>query len=243
MFISSLAYAELPRFIIGGHTTPSSSHIAHSTVALIAQSSQGQSLCTASVVANDLAVTAAHCVSDGAARLQNMTLYFTTRLTQVSEAQTREVDHIAVHPSWSPGRAVNTADVAVLHFNGGLPQGYMPAALLPFDAELAAGESVEIAGYGISDAQNDAGSGVLRQIELKIANPRFSETEVELDQSHGGGACHGDSGGPAYVVIAGQPYLFGITSRGSGDCDVDVIYTRIAAYGDWFGDASRALRR
>ena len=105
------------------------------------------------------------------------------------------------------------------------------------------GEKIELAGYGISDASDNIGAGILRKTSVIVLNPKFSSTEIELDQSHGGGACHGDSGGPAYLMIKKHPYLFGITSRGEGQCDREVIYTKIAAYQKWFTQAVRRLRK
>ena len=49
--------------MVGGKSVAASSWIAHTVVALVASGKRGQSLCTASVVASDLAVTAAHCVT------------------------------------------------------------------------------------------------------------------------------------------------------------------------------------
>src|SRR5262249_22116808 len=51
---------------------------------------------------------------------------------------------------------------------------------------------------------------------------------------HGKDACHGDSGGPAYVVRSdGQLLLGGITSRGPDPCGQFGIYTRVPEHMDW----------
>ncbi len=235
------AFAHAP--IIHGTAVASKSWIAQTVVALIGQSSQGQSLCTASVVASDLAVTAAHCVTEEGTRLPiPVTLIFAVDIEKAASADFRAVDAVDFPASWNPNGTKNTGDVALVHFNGGLPAGYSPSDLLPFDQLLKKDARVEIAGYGITDAHQNTGDGKLRHTTIRLLNPDYSQTEVQLDQSQGGGACHGDSGGPAYLVIQGNPYLFGITSRGAGDCDVDVIYTRIEPYRDWFEKAAKALR-
>lgn len=231
--------------IIGGTVVTAQNWIAQTVVALTATSDEGEALCTASLVAKDLAVTAAHCVTPSSpSHPAVLTLLFGKNIHSVDANHTRLVDRVEVPAEWNPhaSAATDTSDVALVHFTGGLPLGYSASDLLPFDQTLSAGQSVELAGYGISNASADAGAGILRKTQVKIANPHYSVSEVQLDQSQGGSACHGDSGGPAYVVISNHPYLFGITSRGGGNCDEDVIYTEISAYADWFTQASAVLR-
>ena len=249
-FASANAPAQMQSRIIGGQTVTGSDWIAHTVAAFVATNSQGQALCTASVVANDLAITAAHCISDqGANPVQSAkgttyTLVFNTNIKGANQSTIRNVDAAEIPSQWKPdsGSDSNTSDVAVVHFSGGLPAGYQISDLLPYNMNLTVGESVELAGYGISNATQDTGAGILRKTAVTVTNPNFSPSEVELDQSHGGGACHGDSGGPAYVLINNHPYLFGITSRGGGNCDETVIYTRISVWSDWFKQASDKLR-
>jgi secreted trypsin-like serine protease len=80
-----------------------------------------------------------------------------------------------------------------------------------------------------AEAQDD-GSGTLRKTAVKIFEPQFGGSEVVLDQREGTGACNGDSGGPAYILVNGQLQLFGITSRGNVTCDVFAVYTNILAH-------------
>ena len=40
----------------------------------------------------------------------------------------------------------------------------------------------------------------------------------------------GDSGGPAFVTRAGKLVLVGVTSRGSGNCDGEGIYTDVRQF-------------
>ncbi|CAN5951503.1 unnamed protein product [Sphagnum jensenii] len=248
-FLSLSAHADRP-LIIGGQTVSASDWIAHSVVAFVATNAESQALCTASIVANDLAITAAHCISDQgsdpvkSAAGTNYTLIFKTTLQGAAQSDLRQVDGVEIPSEWDPSSNSdsNTSDVAVVHFSGGLPTGYEISDLLPFNETLTVGENVELAGYGISNATADTGAGILRKTTVTITNPNYSSSEVELDQTHGGGACHGDSGGPAYVLIDNHPYLFGITSRGGGNCDETVIYTKISAYADWFKKASDTLR-
>ena len=232
-------------FIVGGKTVSSNDFIAHSVVALVSKSASGEALCTASLVNTDLAITAAHCVTDASGnRINELALVFARTLKGINPDKVRRVDQALVPADWNPAGSsdYNTGDVALIHFSGGLPEGYSPSDLLPFDQEFQKGDSVMLAGYGITNAVSEAGAGILRKREVKVLNPNYSDTEIEFDQSEGGGACHGDSGGPAYFIINGHPYLFGITSRGAGNCDIEVVYSKISAYSKWFKDAVAKIR-
>ncbi|MNY53743.1 Trypsin [compost metagenome] len=90
-----------------------------------------------------------------------------------------------------------------------------------------------LAGYGLTDGVNKTGDNLLRKTDVQIIE-HFGKTEVALDQSQGKGACHGDSGGPAFLKVAGVEYVWGITSRGIGkdgvdDCSLFSLYTKVTA--------------
>ncbi len=89
------------------------------------------------------------------------------------------------------------------------------------------------------------GTGVLRKTTVKIADSKFGASEVLLDQTSGTGACHGDSGGPAYVVANGKLYLWGVTSRGANDpkndCSKNAVYTNAYVYKTWLNQAAKKL--
>ena len=243
LLLNSSAFAATQ--IIGGTKVTASNWIAKTVVALVEDSSMGEALCTASLVAPDLAVTAAHCVTNpDSSPVEALHLVFATDLKKADASKIRAVDRVMIPSQWKPAgnRPKDTSDVALVHFAGGLPSGYSPSDLLPFDEALLIGQKVILAGYGISDASADTGAGILRKTEVTVEDPTFSPTEIQLDQSRGGGACHGDSGGPAFIMRNGHPLLFGITSRGEGNCDQDVIYTKIVSYAEWFAEATKKIR-
>jgi hypothetical protein len=133
---------------------------------------------------------------------------------------------------------MDQGDIAVVKFKGGIPEGYAPAKVISSEEPLKVGAPVTLSGYGISNAQRKTGAGVLRKTNVKIAKARKGKSEMILDQSHGHGACHGDSGGPAYVRVHGKMVLAGVTnrsypSRGQDDCAHGVVYTKLSAYRSW----------
>ncbi len=242
LFSMHSSFAASP--IIGGHAVLATDFISKSVVAFVSTSSQGQALCTASLVAPDLAITAAHCVKDSSPAPQAQFVLVFGNDIHKAGVETRTVDKVEIPSQWKPNAQpeFDTSDVALLHFAGGLPAGYVISDLLPFDQTPKNGDEVTLAGYGITDGSTNFGAGLLRKVQVKVLNANFSATEIEFDESDGGGACNGDSGGPAYVMIDNHPYLFGLTSRGGSECDQDVIYSKISAYAQWFTDAVKAIR-
>lgn len=245
--------SQMDDLIIGGRTATRKDEVTFTTVSLI-DTEQG-SLCTASILSETIAVTAAHCVEG---RVEAMKLSFGIN---VSKNRFRQVQEVAVPELWQRKnhhgydesvRDVNldaehdTGDIALVKFSGGLPPGYRPAAVMG-NHKLVDGETVTLAGYGITNGSRDTGAGRLRLVDTQIKNANFSRSEVSIDQSHGKGACHGDSGGPAFITSPNGGYqLWGITSRGQGgppdDCNGFAIYTKIKSYSKWINSVAKAWR-
>lgn len=216
--------------IIGGTEVKEIDPILRSVVAVYDKGSK--QLCSGSLLENNVIVTAAHCVGS-----DELYIFFGTALSP--QAPRRLVDVIAISNYWETRYAEeqNSGDIALLHFAGTLPDGYKPATMFKDKKALRKDLEVVIAGYGVDNSMAATGSGVLRKTKLKIADPKFSVSEITLDQSHGTSACHGDSGGPAYVEVNGELQLFGVTSRGVNDakkdCTANVAYTSTIYYGAW----------
>lgn len=219
--------------IIGGKNATGTEDFSKSIASVLNVVEGG--LCTASIYSDSILITAAHCVSGPASSLR---VLFGTDLQNANRV-IRSVVAYQVSPLY-PLRSTerfNTGDVAVVRFSGGLPPGYVPAKILSDVSALKNGTSVLLAGYGINDGAAKTGAGVLRYVDVEIQDASYSETEVLLDQTKGKGACHGDSGGPAYVRVNGQWMLWGITNRGINDprdlCSVSAAYASIPFYMNW----------
>ncbi|MNL53231.1 Trypsin [compost metagenome] len=72
---------------------------------------------------------------------------------------------------------------------------------------------------------------------MRISDAFFGASEVLVNQKEGQGACRGDSGGPAFLEINGEYFLWGITSRGVVDtqrlCNAFAAYTNLFAHSTW----------
>ncbi len=228
--------------IVGGTNVPSQDVIAKSTVALII----GPALCSGSVIADDLIVTAAHCLAD---QPSSVKIIFANQVTPETMKKAVEASRYAVNPDYRSDKTTpDQNDIALVEFKGGLPKGFAHADLLSDPRLLKRGETVVLAGFGISDAETKKGAGTLRETTVQIADENFGKTEILVAENHGHGACHGDSGGPAFVKSDANLLLWGVTSRSypnsaPDDCAHEAIYTKIMDQMDFIHHAIPKLRK
>lgn len=218
--------------IIGGTDVAAGSYIAQTVVSVYDQSSDN--FCTGVILADNIIVTAAHCLGE---KPENMFVVFGLNF---QNAMQFPVDKFQPSPYWNTPGTI-PGDIALLHFAGNMPSGFRAATLLP-SGYLQNTMNVTLAGYGINDEQNQTGAGVLRMASASIANAAYSTSEVEVNQNNGQGACEGDSGGPGYISVNGQYYLWGVTDGGiDPTCRGLAIYTNISFYSVWIQNTSAKL--
>ncbi|MDB5592157.1 MAG: peptidase [Enterovirga sp.] len=217
------------------------------------ESSRGE-LCSGAVIAPDLVLTAAHCVLQRAAYRVVVVDRRFRRITVKALAA-------AMHPDFVPGTTPRNQpgiDLAILKLARPLGPDFSP--LDPAAAtNVAPGESVNLAGFGLA-AENRRGSGrVLRQTRLmslgtlEVGNRVLvMADEDRMAETTGAGACRGDSGGPIVRRDAGGGYqLLGIVSWSSGAlrsstptaCGGLTAVTPVAEHGRWIASRSEELRR
>ena len=90
------------------------------------------------------------------------------------------------------------------------------------------------------------GDGVLRKVDgILVSQVINNNKELVLDQKKLKGACHGDSGGPAYLKNTdGSVVQVGVTSRGLealGNCNISAVYTSTIAHADWIKSSTDSL--
>ena len=83
--------------VVGGHLVKAGNELKKSVVAVVAQNNEGDSLCTGSIIAEDMILTAAHCVEKDSGRL---TVVFAIQLKGVTDSVVRRADAVIQHPLW-----------------------------------------------------------------------------------------------------------------------------------------------
>ncbi|HET6581930.1 MAG TPA: S1 family peptidase [Nannocystaceae bacterium] len=203
-----------PRPIVGGEPTEAGDF--DGVVAVVA----GSGLCTGTVVAPRLVLTAAHCLA-GLRQDTEIEVYFGQEINAADKVAATDY---GVHPMFCPDCKEDIYDYGyvVIASDFTVPDGF----LLPittqdeWDEAMVDGREVTLVGYG-EDPEIEAlnkGIGVKREVTTTVR--RFSDRGLEF---YAGGmhrdSCNGDSGGPAFIRVgSGALRLAGITSRGSNPC-------------------------
>jgi len=223
--------------IVGGEYVPRLSAVGRSTVGIL-EKKIGY-ICTGTLIAKNLVLTAAHCVDPKAKNLQ---IIFAAEMKDVDKTRVRPVAQAVVHTGYTNNvNSKDMYDLAILRFEGEPVIGYTPAAILFDDAAVHNGTRTIVAGYGLNrTAIISGGAGTLRTTKLDVDTAHYSNTEAMLGQSVKRGICSGDSGGPAYLEVNGQLAVWGVASRGDSiplplvpKCMLFSIFTRVSAHQVW----------
>jgi hypothetical protein len=232
--------------VVGG--TPASDGNIGATVALMDPDYQ-VFFCTGTLVSPRVVVTAAHCLfmgNDVITSNQVAVLGGHLEPEQVPSSTYTGVQSLAVHPDFTmefpitddPDGLTDFPDVGVLVLDAPLP-GIAPAPILPAESvatELAPGNALLIAGYGVHDMANQyEAAGVLYEGETPYV--RNNAVEFVAGGSGSPDSCYGDSGGPAYRIVDGIRYLVGATSRASmatnTECGGGGVYALLPNHVGW----------
>jgi len=215
--------------IVNGRVAPNGSLINKATVMV----RTGVGLCSGTLLANDIVITAAHCLKGIGG---GITVHFGVQ----GERGERPVTRFRSNPGY---RGDWANDMAILRFAGGAPRGSSPvAALDESPGNIPAGRTIIAAGYG--DTQANVGeTDTLRYAPLEIIGTRGDQV---LLRGRGTSTCFGDSGGPAFLEHEGEMILFGVVSGSlttSQSCGGTLVFNRLDAHGDWIANTIKDLRR
>ena len=237
----------LSPLIFGGDEVSSSHPIAKSTVLLKGQIYRSSFTCTATIVADDLLMTAAHCL--GGNGWADLTAYFETR-ADGNGTSIEIIDRRKPATALPTNQELDWDDIALLKLKSKIPNGYIPVTFLKESAQLSDGATVILAGYGRATEREplsgDGGVGVLRAVKQNILQAKLGQTEI-LINIKGKGSCKGDSGGPAYIDDGKNLFYFGLASRLTEkdlvsapsarnklyECIDDMIYTNVLSHKSW----------
>ncbi len=218
--------------IIGGKTLSSQSTVAQGIVFLLSESektdSEGRalsSLCTGSLIDQNIVLTAAHCVPSDLNPRKIRVAFSVDPLCQLQQQGYQksflEVDEIIQHEKWD---SKNSAyDLAMIRLSDAAPAERRPLKLLNRPVELTTESPIFVSGYGRTTDYNvqDKDKPMLKVARIRPSLNSDEPSKITksnlnpvlyLDQSQGQGACSGDSGGPTFLKDKGQLYVLGVNS-------------------------------
>jgi V8-like Glu-specific endopeptidase len=198
--------------IIGGETDTGDP----SVVAVYAQQVGATSgfLCTGSVIAPTVVLTAAHCVSASETGANARFVVLTANDINKRGGQQLAVREVHANPKWSARNLQSGHDEGIVILEQPTTLAPLPFNLHPLPAS-STGAALRIVGYGLDDGVDQTGAGVKRQALTKLG--AISSALIEVGDSRKG-TCNGDSGGPAFMKLGGVETIVGTTSYGDETC-------------------------
>lgn len=228
--------------VVGGTEVEESSSIRGSTVHLHIEDRTNQKwLCTGSVISDSLIMTAAHCLeSDPSFVMITFANNPNASRGWADDVEYRLGQRYLIHQDYESEDENTRNDLGLIYFEGGLPDGVLPARLYAGRLDPQNYPSVVLAGFGTTEFDQET-DNILRKAELKIIREVGKNIELQHPELKSS-ACQGDSGGPAFIIKNSQYWLLGVSSYVDEPfCHHSSFYTNLLDYADWLQGASQRM--
>ncbi|MFJ5552163.1 S1 family serine peptidase [Streptomyces sp. NPDC093225] len=197
--------------------------------------------CGGSLIAPNVVLTAAHCVTGEKPSKLEVTVGRTV-LSKKNQGQLRDVRSLTVHPRYAKGD--EAYDLALVEL--AKPVTGIAAVSLPTqgtDALLRPGAKATVIGWGNTDTEITQYPDRLRGVQVPLlSHAECKATNKDYDKAvnvcagvEGKDSCQGDSGGPLFRKVAGRTFQIGIVSYGEGCAEQGApgVYTSTSSAKLW----------
>jgi secreted trypsin-like serine protease len=141
--------------IMNGSVVKEGDVLASSIVGIF--NSKLNAVCTGSLIAPNVVLTAAHCAPDKASDIKivfsnDLDYVLNSREPDIQAEFVLQATDFKVSKSWDPNNEtieIDTGDIALIKFKGTIPAGYKPATILADDSKLKRGDMITVAGFGV----------------------------------------------------------------------------------------------
>ena len=215
--------------------------------AMLSHQEGGVGVCSSTLIAPNLLLTARHCVAPGVVEdircgespfsdPRDPEAIFATNSNDLTEDSIWfQASGVHVPPD---GNDTCGFDIAlVVLAGGGLPTDTAVPLVPRIDREVRVGEEYTAIGYGLTGDTAGATVGsrmLLTGLEARCTPGGCGFGVGDTEFRGEAGICEGDSGGPA---LDSEERVIGVASRGTEGCD-DPVYGSVAAWSDWIRDVA-----
>ncbi len=233
-------------------STPTPDHPASWSAVALVDKSTSDHFCSGTIVAENLIVTAAHCVFDK--RPEEFRIMF-GKDTKSVDSVFRDAEAKETFKKFQ--KFESNFDIAWVRFKGGLPAGFRPIEIWHQPDLLQPRTPLTIAGYGRTASQCEFDDPSCQGGKLLYVDTQTREfvnhgrlfNLIVIGPRKDHGPCFGDSGGPAYLQKDGRWYVVGdfmgwdrilVSEQIDTICDTgEAIYNFVGDFVSWIEETSK----
>jgi hypothetical protein len=203
--------------------------------AVVLSLSANQELCTGSLIAPNLVLTAAHCIFDRSTMQDNFAQSVSIG-SRLGGGMQIEVAKSIAHPEYKKPKGeadYENYDIALLVLRNPVI-GIDPLPISALRAQAFIGKELLAVGFGLNNEARQSGAGIKRSVSLTVSREIEGRFVAEKNGNDIQDTCSGDSGGPGFVNINGTWTILGTVKRGEIEgCIGLTYYVQVAGHLTW----------